>query len=537
MPASTELKCIIKRLQESPEACVGLMAGGRLKGIVTIETLIANLDSHSGRLEGSSALECASTSFVMTSGDVFFTDFLYENSSKSYDNIILTSSHGQISLVAKDTFRQILTFKNRRIREVLPVTSGVPALNEKESCLKALELLSHEEHPHVVSLGNDGPTGVVTRHDISRAIEMRQNLWDIRLVDVAQSNVTVLREDISAEEALFQLEGNPNRLIICEDSDGGVRSVVDIMQLRRALIGLLKPKKYEIAYQGVAQRQLSDILIERVMSDTMGIGVVALTPDLEIQYSNRTAKKLLGLSSVSLSRKSAYSLSHDIPLLENVVHAVGMLDPVSNPVVDLSNRTDFPSNYQTKLTGVWKNNDPSGFIVTIQNSTDVRLAEAKLRKLAYYDALTGLPNRTLLFERLNMEIRKSRRYNEEFAVVFVDLNGFKGINDRYGHRYGDQLLIKVANRFSNVLRETDTVARLGGDEFLFILPGASFMETAWVVSKKILAVLDEPIVLEEVTVSIDASFGTAYFPENGLTPEELIDFADQEMYESKRLGL
>lgn len=536
--AQTPVGYVLSRLQSDPGSCFGLMEQGRLKGIIHADSIVASIDTDSLKIEKATALDCASTSFAMTASDTPLSDFLQEHSSGRYEHIVVTNAQGQLKVMNQDSLHKVKLFHEKRIKDILPSQVNVPLLNEDETCLKGLELLSLESNPYVISIGPDGPTGVVTRKDISRAIETHQNLWEIRIADVAQTNISTVRDDLPAREALCALEGSDGQIFICQCEENGGSSVVEAPKMRKALASILDPimQDYDSRTSPKAvQRQLSDVLIERAMSDTMDIGVIALSPNLEIQYTNKTARELLGSTYDFISNESVHALSQSVPVLQSVVESVGSLDPEVNPVIDLTNDTGLASNYQTKLTGVWENGAPSGFILTIQDSTDVRLAETKLRKLAYYDALTGLPNRTLLFERLSMEIRKSRRGHDQFAVIFVDLDGFKAVNDQYGHRCGDDLLVQVAARFARVLRDSDTVARLGGDEFLFILPGASSCEMARVVSQKIRESLGTPFVVSDVSVSISASFGTAYYPDNGLTPEELIDFADKEMYELKRV--
>lgn len=163
-------------------------------------------------------------------------------------------------------------------------------------------------------------------------------------------------------------------------------------------------------------------------------------------------------------------------------------------------------------------------------------AEAKIRHLAYYDALTELPNRSLLFDRLQQAILAGQREKRVVALLFIDLDRFKEVNDTLGHAAGDFLLQQIGPRIREVLRTADTVARLGGDEFAILLPEHGDLEQATIVARKILKALENPFILEQLPLEVSASIGIAFFPEHGDTPETLSQCADIAMYSAKKNG-
>ena len=157
----------------------------------------------------------------------------------------------------------------------------------------------------------------------------------------------------------------------------------------------------------------------------------------------------------------------------------------------------------------------------------------ELQHLAVHDPLTNLPNRTLIQDRLQQGILAARRGEEPLALIMIDLDHFKEVNDTLGHHVGDQLLICVGKRFHHALRELDTLGRLGGDEFAVVVPGAG-AEAAIVVADKLQAALESPIGIEGTSFSIGASMGIALYPEHGNEPASLLKCADVAMYVAKR---
>jgi diguanylate cyclase (GGDEF)-like protein len=163
-------------------------------------------------------------------------------------------------------------------------------------------------------------------------------------------------------------------------------------------------------------------------------------------------------------------------------------------------------------------------------------AEARLAHLAYYDALTDLPNRVLLNDRIRQAILTGDRNHEQVALMVLDLDGFKAINDSLGHYAGDRVLQEVASRLRSTLRDVDTVARLGGDEFALVLPRTARVGAALAASK-LLRQLSHPLTIEGRPASVGGSIGIARFPEHGSNPEVLLQNADIAMYVAKSGGL
>lgn len=182
------------------------------------------------------------------------------------------------------------------------------------------------------------------------------------------------------------------------------------------------------------------------------------------------------------------------------------------------------------------NGKPLYFISQIENIAERKMNQEKIHQLAYHDSLTRLPNRQLLLDRINHAIAQSERQNVLFAIIFMDIDGFKQINDALGHDIGDELLQEVAVRLVSSVRNHDTVARHGGDEFVIILNPVSHQGDIDKIAKKILSIFDTPFQIRNYTLNTSSSIGIAIYPFDGKTTTQLIKNADIAMYKSKNDG-
>ena len=174
------------------------------------------------------------------------------------------------------------------------------------------------------------------------------------------------------------------------------------------------------------------------------------------------------------------------------------------------------------------------YVVVARDVTERHAQQKLMEYLALHDNLTGLPNRTLLMDRLDHAISASRRDGKPLALLLLDLDRFKEINDTLGHAVGDSLLTEVGQLLSGPLRESDTVARLGGDEFAILLPSVSGLEHACDIAERVAGVLARPFPVEGITVEVGVSIGVALYPEHGVDASELMRGADVAMYVAKR---
>lgn len=232
-----------------------------------------------------------------------------------------------------------------------------------------------------------------------------------------------------------------------------------------------------------------------------------------------------------------------------VLHGA-FIEPTNRAMLQMQNMQVEPLHLETGIYAIIQITDISGQhnrVIHLKNIIkelqidyeEAKAAEDAVLYQALHDSLTGLPNRVLCYDRLNQSIYQAQRDQHRLAVMFLDVDGFKDINDTYGHDAGDQILVDIAHRLKRCLRKTDTLARLGGDEFIVILPWIKSISDAAIVAKKILKDFTIPyqvMVAGKPQVMLTASIGISIFSKDGDTTQELIKRADAAMYEIKTSG-
>ncbi len=180
--------------------------------------------------------------------------------------------------------------------------------------------------------------------------------------------------------------------------------------------------------------------------------------------------------------------------------------------------------------------DASNFVALFTDITAIKNHQLQLEHIAHYDALTGLPNRVLLADRLQQGIAQSQRHKRSMAVAYLDLDGFKTINDTHGHKYGDELLIVVSRRMKSAMRDGDTLARIGGDEFVAVMVDLEMHGDTDTVLKRLLAAASDPVHASGKVLQVSASIGVTVYPEDCSDADRLMRHADQAMYAAKTAG-
>ncbi len=266
--------------------------------------------------------------------------------------------------------------------------------------------------------------------------------------------------------------------------------------------------------------------------------IIITDADAHIEYVNAAFMTKTGRSMQEvLGQRPSIMQSGKTPLLtyEEMWEALRHGDHWEGEVI---NRHVDGTEY-TELAHISPVRDVNGeithFLSVQEDITDKRITEERIQYLAHYDVLTGLPNRALLDERARFSITSAKRGNASLGMIFLDLDHFKNINDSLGHSTGDALLVELAKRLRETLREGDTISRLGGDEFIFLLPNVDEMG-AEKVAEKLLYAVNQPFQFGRYDLNVSASMGIAVFPDDGEDLESLLKNADTAMYRAKKDG-
>jgi diguanylate cyclase (GGDEF)-like protein/PAS domain S-box-containing protein len=279
----------------------------------------------------------------------------------------------------------------------------------------------------------------------------------------------------------------------------------------------------------------------RAVFDRAAIGIARIDLDGRIIEANPALQRMLGYSVAELTHNR----------LANFIHPDHLQDGRLQQLTELSEGKRHELQQELRYVHkagamVWCNsiaslvrgssNEPLFLIVMAEDITSRKSQELALEHRALHDGLTDLPNRTLLYDRLRQAILLSKREHQPLALLMMDLDRFKEVNDTFGHHAGDDVLRQVAARLKSQLRESDTIARLGGDEFAIILPGVADEAAAGLTAGRLLQALLQPLAIEGEQLEIRASIGIVLFPRHAEDAESLLRRGDAAMYEAKRAG-
>lgn len=275
--------------------------------------------------------------------------------------------------------------------------------------------------------------------------------------------------------------------------------------------------------------------------DTVREPLIVLDDDLRVVSVNRSFYRVFKVKPEETLGQLIYDLGNkqwDIPklreLLETILSRSTAFDDyeVQHDFTAIGRRTMLLNARQIEQ----RKGKPRIILLAIEDITVRKEMEQEIKRLAYHDPLTNLPNRMLLTDRLNMAKNLSDRNRKKLALMMLDLDNFKEINDTFGHHIGDILLQVVAKKLTDILRKEDTVARFGGDEFVLVLPDQKDVQTALKVARKIINTFRNTVALEGHKIIISSSIGISIYPDHGENVETILKKADRAMYRAKQAG-
>lgn len=307
-------------------------------------------------------------------------------------------------------------------------------------------------------------------------------------------------------------------------------------------VGILRDITESLKQQEALKKSEENV---RLLLNSAAEGICGIDLDGNSTFANPAFLNMLGYTDLAqVLGKNVHQLTHHsypdgspFPIeacrLHRAIHE-GIQVHLDDEMLWRSDGTSFPAEIWThpQIT----NNVLVGAVITFVDITERKKMESKLQQMAHYDNLTGLPNRTLFSDRVKQALAEAKRNPTCLAIMFIDLDKFKPVNDNYGHAVGDLLLKEVSSRIKMSVRESDTVARIGGDEFVVLLKNIHDGQDALAVAEKIRHTLNTPFVLNTLSLGISSSIGIAIFPDHGSNEVELCKHADAAMYLAKENG-
>ncbi|WP_018167962.1 GGDEF domain-containing protein [Thioalkalivibrio sp. ALMg9] len=263
-----------------------------------------------------------------------------------------------------------------------------------------------------------------------------------------------------------------------------------------------------------------------------------LDPEGRFVYANKATADLFALAPEAIIGKSSFDLG--FPFAPAFQHSIDKV--VADQCTQRGKFVHmFPSGQGDRFEYVLapvldEHRNTEAIVCTSRDITKQAVAEEKIWHHANHDLLTGLPNRRLFLDRLEQGVNHAKRSGQSLAVLFMDLDGFKEINDSFGHEAGDRLLSEVAERLTHCIREEDTVSRLGGDEFTVLVTGVKQLKDVERVARTITRELARAIDIGQTSVHISASIGISFYPKDATSPVSLLEAADKAMYQAKKSG-
>lgn len=392
-------------------------------------------------------------------------------------------------------------------------------------------------------LTRDGYGRVAMAGDGNEALAaMRQDRFDLILLDIMMP----VLDGFGVLEAMHADERLKSIPVIVISAHDDLANVVRAIELGATdyLTKPFDPILLRARVRACLERRRLQGELESALAETratLEISPVAtfFMKRLKVVWTNAMGNQLLGYGPaelVGLSARELYLTEDEYRNLIAKAEAVLKSGAVFRGDVHLRRKDGkvILARMAAKAIAPW--DMQKGVVWTLEDVTEQRADAARIAFLAHHDQLTGLPNRLLLADRVKIALAQTQRNKLQCAVMFLDLDRFKTINDTLGHAVGDELLIEVARRLRSQVRDSDTVARLGGDEFVVVLPGIKGRDDVERVAEKIRTALAAPYTLGSHAVNTTPSIGVALFPDHGDNADALFKCADEAMYDVKGAG-
>ena len=432
----------------------------------------------------------------------------------------------------------------RKIEQVM--SPGVVTVERTVPVLEVLGQMAGGRISCVVIADRQRPIGILTERDVARLVAAGTNISNLPVQDVMTAPVLTVLSGSTVQNSAVTMKNSGIRRVVVVNGEGLIVGIITQSDIIKGLEGqyIESLKKVIRDKEDVLRetaRELLDksVYLDGILSSSIDMAIVATDVDYQIKYFNPVAENVFGCSAEEVVGTSALEL--EILKVAVPSRLLKMRDVVRKKgeyAFPLKIARDGVTNfYDGRVTGIKdRMNRLAGFVMMLRDVTEHRQYEEEIKHLAYHDALTGLPNRVLLSDRLAQTLAQSSRNRTQGALMILDLDNFKDINDTLGHSVGDLLLQEVSARLKESVRKSDTVSRMGGDEFVVLLPKINSLESSTVIARKVVRAFHNSFEFMGMTLQITASIGISVFPDDGVDEETLLKKADIALYRAKEEG-
>ncbi|MBF0526692.1 MAG: diguanylate cyclase [Deltaproteobacteria bacterium] len=530
-------------------SCILVFENEALIGILTERIFIFNVVNGDVDFARCRVKNMMRSSVLTVKEDTYIYEAFGLLTSKNLRHMVVVDQQNKaIGVVTYSNMLEHLVYEDflevKKVSEIM--SRSVCTVSGEDAVHRALVEMVDKSVSCILIVENDHPAGILTERDMARMVTGRIDIFVRKVREEMSSPVITIPKDVVAYDAasVMKREGIHRLVVVSEDDRVvGIITQSDIVRgLEGKYIQILKEtisEKEAVIEETMRDLYNKTIYLDNILRSCIDMGVVASDMNLRIAYFNPAAEDILGYCAGDVIGRSL----NEIHLKENIDSS--LFDWVMETVRKTGQhafmfervKDDRKRYIQGNVFGVWdKNQDLIGYVFMVSDITERKINEEVIRYMAYYDILTGLPNRAMFYERLAHDLTHAKRNRTKLALMIIDIDRFKEINDSRGHHAGDILLKTMGSRLKGALRGDDTVARIGGDEFVVILPQINGVDDAVLVAEKITQEAERPFDIEGWECRAGVSIGISIYPLHGEDSEILIKLADQAMYTAKDKG-
>jgi diguanylate cyclase (GGDEF)-like protein/PAS domain S-box-containing protein len=548
VPPDTPATAVMDIMRDKNISCIVITEDDQPVGIFTERDIVRHMVRQNPGFTDSSIAEIMTANVHTIAPDVM----LYEAFSILSENLIrhLVVVDGEkkaLSVITQsdllDHFEYDYLVRGCTVGQIM--NKCTVTADAYDSVYRAAKAMTDENLSFLIVCRQLQPLGVITERDFAGFAANGVDIANTLTKDAMSTPVLTIGADQPAFMAAEKMHEYNIRHLVVVNGTGKAIGVVTQTDLIRGLESkFVDTLRKVVTEQGAelaeAQRQLRQYTfnLDSILNSTINFGIVLTDGTLKISHFSHSAEFILGIPAGDVLGRDLRTIDQhrSIPFsrLEQAIAKIRDRDTFSFIIQRREN--NLTRIIQATLSGIYDKESPAGFLLIVEDITDKRSAEETMHRLTFYDPLTGLPNRSMFYEKYRSEVARSHRNDTPFCLLLMDVNNFKTINFTLGHKTGDRLLRKIARRFDGLLRESDTIARMGNDEFSFVLVNTTTAEDALVTAQKIIKQLSPPYDLDGNPLTVNFSLGVAMFSINGKDEETLLKCADTALQRAKEMG-